>query len=172
MPYCVTLFPPHLMLHLALPISIPLYFRLCPRNLPPLPTRRQTQRAHEPIFNAGFKQPTLHTIMRTHRQPAARNKQLTPPPPVRLLCFSCRGNEFFAFALRGCLSEDLGRSSPSTLRLDVRGAEKAKDVAGDAGEPEAGGDEPEFGCGWRGVGAVEGVVAGRCEGEGEDLKVN
>ena len=58
----------------------------------------------------------------------------------------------------------------STLGFDVRFAHEAEDVAGDAGEPEAGGDEPEFGC-RRGGGGGGAERVGKQRGR-EDLEVD
>jgi hypothetical protein len=60
--------------------------------------------------------------------------------------------------------------SPSTLRLDIRFAQEAQDVAGYAGQPESGGYEPESGCGR--LGGAERIPVCGCEGCWESLKVN
>jgi hypothetical protein len=72
----------------------------------------------------------------------------------------------FALGLYG------GGVSPSTLGLDVRFAQEAEEIAGDTGEPEAGGDEPELRGRRGGTGRAEKVVARGREGEGEDVQVD
>jgi hypothetical protein len=49
--------------------------------------------------------------------------------------------------------------SPSTLGLDIRFTQEAEEIAGYAGEPEAGGDEPEFRGRRSGTTCAEKVVA-------------
>jgi hypothetical protein len=62
--------------------------------------------------------------------------------------------------------------SPSTSGLDVCFAQEAEEIAGYAGEPEAGGDEPEFRGRRSRTGGTEKVVAGGCERGGKDTQVD